>query len=204
MRNESKTAFRPSLERFEGRIVATAGVVAAAAHHAAPHPPAHVEPHHASPPPKHPAPKHAEPKHTAAHPAPTQPASTGTTSPAVSSTPQPTVPPPPSSPSATNTASNQAWVEIQNTTGETLEYYIKLAPYDNGQFIPFDIAPGQTQYQYSSLIVDGQRVKADFAIQFGNGPITPLMTGTSEATAQGYDIFLDGNLEPYVYPFTHS
>lgn len=198
MRTESKRAFRPRLERVEARVVATVGVVSAAAHHAAAHPAAHVEAHHPSPPPKH------HPAATAHH-AQSQGGATqsGATHSSTSATaPQPTAPPPTSS-LPTNTTTNQAWVEIVNTTGETLEYYIKLAPYDNGQFIPFDIAPGQTQYQMSSLISNGQRVKADFAIQFGNGPITPLNTGVSEASAQGYYIFLDSNLAPYVAPFVN-
>jgi hypothetical protein len=190
-----KSPFQPSLERVETRIVATAGLVSAAAHHVAPHPAAHVEAHFVTPPHQaaaaHPT---AHPKVNQAAPAPTKPTTTAQTPPSTS----------PSFSTPTNTTTNQAWVEIQNTTGETLEYYIKLGPYENGQFIPFDIAPGQTQYQYSSLISNGQRVKADFAIQFGNGPITPLMTGVSQRNAQGYDIFLDGNLQPYVYPFVQS
>ena len=221
MSTGSKTAFQPSLERFEGRVVATAGL-ASAAHHVA----AHVEPHHAAP--RHPAPRHDAPRHDAHahpkanHPAPGNPPATTTTTTTTTTTnttnttsttntgaPMPVSnptsvfqPPVSNSPSLpTNTTTNQAWVEIVNTTGEPLEYYIKLGPYDNGQFIPFDIGPGQTQYRYSSLISNGERVKADFAIQFGNGPITPLMTGINQASAQGYDIFLDGNLQPYVAPF---
>ena len=217
MRTGLKTAFRPSLERFEARVVATGGVASAAAHHVAAHPAVHVASHHPSRQ-HHPAPHPAAPHRAAPHraaphsvatgPAATDPAprpsanqsgATGTTS--SPSTPQPPAPPP-SLP--TNTSTNQAWVEIVNTTGQSLEYYIKLAPYANGQFLPFDIGPGETQYRFSSLISNGQRVKADFAIQFGNGPITPLNTGISEASAQGYYIFFDSNFQPYVAPFINS
>jgi hypothetical protein len=174
MRTELKTAFRPSLERFEARLVAAGGVASATAHHVA----AHVAPHHPSHPPKHPAP----------HQTPTTAAST-----AQASAPSVSLP--------KNTTTDQAWVELVNMTGEPLNYQIKLGPYADGQFLSFDIGAGATQYQFSSLISNGQKVNADFAIQFGNGPVTPLMTGISESSAQGYYIFLDDNLQPYVAPF---
>ena len=181
MRTEWKTAFRPSIERVEPRVVATAGVVSAmAVHHPKP-------PHHASHPPK-----------PQAHPAEAQTTVVvihSGTAPAAAS------PPPVSTTSANNSTTNQAWVKIENMTGRDLEYEIKLGPYANGQFLPFDIGAGATQYRMSSLISGGQRAKADFAIQFGNGPVTPLMTGISQGSAQGYYIFLDGNLNPYVASF---
>ena len=203
MRTESKRTFRPSLERFEARIVAAAGVASAAAHHVAPHPAPHhaaqVESHHESPKQQHPAP------HPAAKTTTTDQTITTTitrTTKTTTKTHQSSSAPKPSLP--TNTTTNQAWVEIVNTTGEDLSYQIKLGPYANGQFLTFDIAAGTTQYRYSSLISNGQRVNADFAIQFGNGPVTPLMTGISQSSAQGYYIFLDNNFQPYVEPFINS
>jgi hypothetical protein len=181
MRTGIKTAFRPSLERVEPRIVAAGGAVSAAAHHGTPHPSVHVAPHHQA-------------KHPAAHPS-----ATASRSPA----PPPAHPaPPPSLPRDTTT--DQAWVELENMTGEDLSYQIKLGPYADGKFLPFDIGAGATEFQFSSLISGGKRVDADFAIQFGNGPVTPLMTGISQSSSQGYYIFLDDNLQPYVAPFIKS
>ena len=189
MRSGLKIGFRPTLERCEARVVATGGVASALPHPATSHPTVHIEAHHAK------VAHHAKASTPAVH---ATPQATTTTTAAT----------PPRSTAVTSnyrdTTTDQAWVEIVNTTGETLEYQIKLAPYANGQFLTFDIAPGEKQYQWSSLISNYQRVKADFAIQFGNGAITPLMTGINEANAQGYDIFLDNNLQPYVAPFVHS
>ena len=182
MRTGLKTAFRPSLERVEPRIAATGGVASAAAHHVEPHPAVHVAPHHAT--------------HPAKHPAPHQAGTGSSSTPPAHSAPKSTPPPLPK-----NTSTDQAWVKIENMTGEDLSYQIKLGPYADGEFIPFDIGAGATQYQMSSLIANGQRVNADFAIQFGNGPVIPLMTGPSESSAQGYYIFLDDNLQPYVAAF---
>ena len=182
MRTGLKTAFRPSLESFEPRIVATTGVTAAAVHH-----PAHVAVQHET----KPATTH-HPAHATKRPAPP----TTTTSPSRTKTPAPT--------QAANTTTNQAWVELVNMTGQDLEYQIKLGPYANGQFLPFDIAPGAAQYRFSSLISDGRRVNADFAIQFGNGPVTPLLTGISQQSAQKYYIFMDSNFQYYVSPFIAS
>ena len=200
MRTGLKTAFRPSLESFEPRIVATAGLSAAAAHH-----PAHVAAQHATTVsaavqhPAHVAVQHETKPATTHHPAhatkrPAPP--TTTTSPSRTKSPAPTQP--------ANTTTNQAWVELVNMTGQDLEYQIKLAPYANGQFLPFDIAPGAAQYRFSSLTSNGRRVNADFAIQFGNGPVTPLLTGISQQSAQKYYIFMDSNFQYYVSPFVAS
>ena len=190
MRDELKRAFRPTLESFEPRVVASAGLTAAAAHH-----PALAEAHH---PAKvaatahHPA---RAPKHPAHHPnAPAAASPSGHPTP--KSTPAPARP--------ISTTTNQAWVELVNTTGQDIQYQIKLGPYANGRFLPFDIAPGATQYQYSSLISNGRTVNPDFAIRFGNGPVTPLATGISQQSAQKYYLFLDGNLQDYVSPFVGS
>ena len=106
-----------------------------------------------------------------------------------------------------NGTTNQAWVELVNTTGQDLEYQIKIGPYAGGKFLPFDIAgqgSNSVQYRMSSLIDHGQRVKADFAIQFGNGPVTHLMTGISQQSAQGYYIMLDSNFQYVVVPFVRA
>ena len=196
MRTELKTAFRPSLERVEPRVVATGGMVSAAAiHHVAPHhPTAHVDSHHAAHPPKH-QPSHKTPPVAPPSAAPTQP----------NSVPPPVAIAPPNPPSTPpNGTTNQAWVELVNMTGRDLEYQIKLGPYANGEFQTFDIAAGATQDRYSSLISNGQRVKANFAIQFGNGPVTPLETGISQSSARGYYLFMDTNFNYYVSPFIRS
>ena len=198
MRTELKTAFRPALESFEARIVATAGVTSAVVHHhAAAHHPAAVQvaPHH--------APQVSAASHHKAH-APRHPASPPG---GVVVAPPPSQGTPPVHSSPGNTTTNQAWVQLVNMTGRDLEYQIKLAPYADGQFLTFDIAgsgSGSVQYRFSSLIAHGQRVQADFAIQFGNGPVTPLMTGISQQSAQGYYIFLDSNFQYYVSPFVRS
>jgi hypothetical protein len=193
MRTQSKTAFRPGLERVEPRVVATGGVVSAAAiHHVAPHHPAvHVASHHAAHPPKH------QPSHPAKPPVVSPPTTTPHPAPV-----SPPVAPPPST--VANGTTNQAWVELVNMTGQNLEYQIKLGPYANGQFQTFDIGAGATQDRYTSLISNGQRVQADFAIQFGNGPVTPLETGISQSSARGYYIFMDTNFNYYVEPFIRS
>jgi hypothetical protein len=174
-------AFRPFLETVEPRTVATAGVaqiVHAAAAHVAAHPskPVSTESHHASQPIKHQvaatSKHHAQPSNTKSTNPPSTSHTTTTTitrTKTTTKTTTTTINTSPTSPLPTNTTTNQAWVELVNMTGHDLEYQIKLAPYDNGQFIPFDIGANETQLRYSSLISNGQRVVPDFAIQFGNG-----------------------------------
>jgi hypothetical protein len=216
MRTKVKPAFRPSLESFEARIVAAGGVTAAAAHHAphaeAQHPtkveaPVHVAAQHSTEAeaPVHVAARHSKkvaPAHQSAHAAKSHANPTADTSASRSQkhsripTPAPTLP--------GSTASNEAWVEFVNMTGRDLQFQLSLAPYANGQFLTFEIGPGETQSYFSSLISHGRRVQANFAIEFGNGPVTPLMTGVSQQSAQGYYIFMDSNFQYYVSPFFRS
>jgi hypothetical protein len=217
MRTEMKTAFRPSLESVEARIVATAGLVSAA-HGSAVHVAAHhagrvaaeshhhsTESHHAAPAPKHAAKGHSTQTNSltinfsssngTSRNETTISSSTSTSGPS-SKTSLATSP--------INGTTNQAWIELVNMTGQDLEYQLKLGPFADGQFLPFDIVANSSQFRMSSLIDHGQRVPADFAIRFGNGTVTPLMTGISQQSAQGYYIFLDGNGQYYVSPFFGS
>jgi hypothetical protein len=207
MRTQKTTTFRPFLETVEPRIVATAGLasVAHAPAHVATHlpKPVSIESHHASQPVKHEvaasSKHHAQPAHAVhANPSSSTSTTTITRTRIITTT---TISTSPTAPLPTNTTTNQAWVELVNMTGHDLEYQIKLAPYANGEFLPFDIAANSSQYRMSSLISNGQRVEPDFAIQFGNGPETPLVTGISQQTAQGYYIFQGTDAQYFVVPF---
>jgi hypothetical protein len=208
MRTQKTTTFRPFLETVEPRILATAGVtpvVHQAAHVSAhpSHPVVSIESHHATQPVKHQvaaAPKHhAQPTHTGhANPSSSTTTTTITKTKIVKTT---TISSSPTPPLPINTTTNEAWVDLANMTGHDLEFQIKLGPYADGEFLPMDIAAGSTQYLWSSLISNGQRVEPDFAIEFDNGPVTPLVTGISQQTAQGYYIFQGTDAQYFVVPF---
>ena len=206
MRKANRRALKPLVETVEDRIAASSGLVVnghvtQAAHHKAPPPPKH----HPAPKPAHHAKAPAAPRVTVTHVTVSPVTITNVTITAPTSkiptnpSHKPTVATPPTG------ASNQAWVELVNMTGQDLQYQISLSPFANGQFLPFDIAangPNSVQERFSSLLVNGKREEPSFAIKFGNGPVTPLNTGPTAQSAQGYYIFLDSNLNYYVAPFT--
>jgi hypothetical protein len=189
MRKPIRTAFRPTVESFEARIAASSGLGA----------PAHAV--HAASAKHHAASKHGHhADHKIEHPAPAP----GPSAPVAA----PTYPPAPRPASLPSTgASNQAWVKLVNMTGQDLQYQISLGPYQGGKFLPFDIAgfgADSVQYRAAGLVANGHRESPSFAIRFDNGPVIPLNTGISAQGARSYYIFLDGNGQYYVAPFTDA